>query len=341
MPNGVKYSTTTPTGALRKDNVALGVNGNLGPTANTGFYSMPAPASGKYIINKVAASGVPLFFAPQNDTELIQFARNEGATGADTGSVAAVLAWIAIQPNLEAANFEYENIVTDGLTLNLDARFVGSYPTIGTTFYDVSGNTNNASSRNTTEFTTFGGVRTFRLYNNGKYVYNSATDGWNQISNPGIASSIASFTFETWLYMTTDNTGQTVIISNAGGGNGYRWGPQSTSAYWLVGGDSDYAEGGVGSFSSLIGRWAQMVGVFDRANTYGNGPKIYCYINGSDVGSTTIPTANNMNNSGPIMPGNCCGAFDGYVSIIRAYNRALTATEITQNWNAQKSYFGL
>ena len=23
-----------------------------------------------------------------------------------------------------------------------------------------------------------------------------------------------------------------------------------------------------------------------------------------------------MNNSGPIMPGNCCGAFDGYVSII-------------------------
>jgi hypothetical protein len=341
MPNGVKYSTTTPTGALRKDNVALGVNGNLGPTANTGFYSMPAPASGKYIINKVAASGVPLFFAPQNDTELIQFARNEGATGADTGSAAAVLAWIAIQPNLEAANFEYENIVTDGLTLNLDARFVGSYPTIGTTFYDVSGNTNNASSRNTTEFTTFGGVRTFRLYNNGKYVYNSATDGWNQISNPGIASSIASFTFETWLYMTTDNTGQTVIISNAGGGNGYRWGPQSTSAYWLVGGDSDYAEGGVGSFSSLIGRWAQMVGVFDRANTYGNGPKIYCYINGSDVGSTTIPTANNMNNSGPIMPGNCCGAFDGYVSIIRAYNRALTATEITQNWNAQKSYFGL
>ena len=341
MPNGVKYSTTTPTGALRKDNVALGVNGNLGPTANTGFYSMPAPQSGKYIINKVAASGVPLFFAPQNDTELIQFARNEGATGADTGSAAAVLAWIAIQPNLEAANFEYENIVTDGLTLNLDARFVGSYPTIGTTFYDVSGNTNNASSRNTTEFTTFGGVRTFRLYNNGKYVYNSATDGWNQISNPGIASSIASFTFETWLYMTTDNTGQTVIISNAGGGNGYRWGPQSTSAYWLVGGDSDYAEGGVGSFSSLIGRWVQMVGVFDRANTYGNGPKIYCYINGSDVGSTTIPTANNMNNSGPIMPGNCCGAFDGYVSIIRAYNRALTATEITQNWNAQKSYFGL
>ena len=341
MPNGVKYSTTTPAGSLKRGNVALGVNGNLGPTSTTGFYSMPAPQSGKYIINKVSPSGNPNFFAPVNDAELIRLAKNEGATGADTGSVNAVLNWIATQDNLEAANFEYENIVTNGLTLNLDARFVGSYPNTGTTWYDLSGNANNASSRNTTEFTTFGGVRTFRLYNNGKYVYNSETDGWNQISNPGIASSIASFTFETWSYMTTSNTGQTVIISNAGGGNGYRWGPQETSAYWLVGGDSDYSEGGVGNFSSLIGRWVQMVGVFDRANTYGNGPKIYCYVNGSNVGNNTIPTANNMNNSGPIMPGNCCGAFDGYVSIIRTYNRALTPTEITQNWNAQKSYFGL
>ena len=37
----------------------------------------------------------------------------------------------------------------------------------------------------------------------------------------------------------------------------------------------------------------------------------------------------------------CCGAFDGYLSVVRIYNRALTQTEITQNWNAQKSYFGL
>jgi hypothetical protein len=148
MPNGVKYSTTTPTGALRRDNVALGVNGNLGPTANTGFYSMPAPASGKYIINKVAESGVPLFFAPQNDTELIQFARNEGATGANTGSAAAVLAWIATQPNLEAANFEYPNIVTDGLVLNVDAGFVGSYPTTGTIWYDLSGNSSSVTLTN-------------------------------------------------------------------------------------------------------------------------------------------------------------------------------------------------
>ena len=59
-------------------------------------------------------------FTPQNDAELIRFARSEGATGANTGSADAVLAWIATQPNLMAANFQYEDIVTDDLVLNID-----------------------------------------------------------------------------------------------------------------------------------------------------------------------------------------------------------------------------
>jgi hypothetical protein len=42
-----------------------------------------------------------------------------------------------------AANFQYENIVTDGLILNLDAGFVGSYPTTNTTWYDLSSNGTN------------------------------------------------------------------------------------------------------------------------------------------------------------------------------------------------------
>ena len=167
MPNGIKYSITTPTGALKKSNVALGVTNNLGPTGTTGFYSMVTPASGKYTINKVSVSGIPNFFTPQNDAELIRFARSEGATGADTGSAAAVLAWIATQPNLMAANFQYENIVTDGLILNLDAGFVGSYPTTNTTWYDLSSNGTNISIPNSN---TYSGSTM-------NYVYNSSNVG--------------------------------------------------------------------------------------------------------------------------------------------------------------------
>jgi len=341
MPNGVKYSTTTPTGALRKDNVALGVNGNLGPTANTGFYSMPAPASGKYIINKVAASGVPNFFAPQNDTELIQFARNEGATGVDTGSVAAVLAWIATQPNLEAANFEYENIVTDSLTCNLDARFVGSYPNTGTTWYDLSGNNNNGGlGIGNPTFSTFDGKRSILFSNNGKYVYSPPYDGFVLSTNPGISASGTSFTFEAWFYQLSGGS-QTVILSNAGGCDGYRWGSQGGSAYWLLGNSdcSQYNEGGVANSTTMIGRWVQMIGIFDRANTLGGGTKFYHYINGTLEGSNAVYNPTIQLGTPGITA--CCGAFDGYISVVRVYNRALTQTEITQNFNAQKSYFGL
>jgi len=139
MPNGVKYSTTTPTGSLRKSNVALGIIGDLGPTSTTNFYSDVPPISGKYVINKTSVSGIPNFYAPADDAELTRFARQEGATGANTGSTAAILSWIATQPNLMAVNFDYENIVTDGLLLNVDAGFVASYPTTGTTWYDLSG----------------------------------------------------------------------------------------------------------------------------------------------------------------------------------------------------------
>ena len=89
----------------------------------------------------------------------------------------------------------------------------------------------------------------------------------------------------------------------------------------------------------MLGRWVHMVGIFDRANTLGNGARFYNYVNGSLQGSagTYTPTISTQ------APGiaYCCGAFDGYISVIRIYNRALSSSEITQNYNAQKSYFGL
>jgi len=34
-------------------------------------------------------------------------------------------------------------------------------------------------------------------------------------------------------------------------------------------------------------------------------------------------------------------AFQGKIAVVQMYNRALSATEISQNYNAQKSRFGL
>jgi hypothetical protein len=347
MPNGVKYSTTTPSGSLRRDNVALGVNGNLGPTANTGFYSMPTPASGKYIINKVAASGVPNFFAPQNDTELIQFARNEGATGANTGSAAAVLAWIATQPNLEAANFEYEGIVTEGLVLNLDAGFVGSYPTINTTWYDISGNNNNGALTN---------GPTFNSANSGSIVFDGIDD---YISVANFDYGRTGFTAEAWFkYNTYSPSGYKSGIlmkwqTGAGTNNEfclYTEGSSANTPYWpgfaIQGNNNIIYNIQDTSLIQVTGSWYHQVGTFD-------GTYLKLYVNGvlrttsSPTGTNTVKTysaqpfsiasfGSNIANQGSEL-------YSSPASIgnVKLYNRALTATEVSQNYNAQKGRFGL
>jgi len=330
MPNGVKYSTTTPSGSLRRDNVALGVTGNLGPTANTGFYSMPTPASGKYIINKVAASGVPNFFAPQNDTELIQFARNEGATGANTGSAAAVLSWISTQPNLEAANFEYENIVTNGLQLNLDAGFVGSYPTINTTWYDLSGNTNNGTLTN---------GPTFNSAYSGSIVFDAADDfAALPASNYGITNQ---FTIEVACYPTSQVNGMFNFIGNVA--------DRGIMAHWPW--DSDYGYFDLYNTAGGFSRWykisagIQNVRALYQFILYPSGQVVVKQNNvimtpsGTDTFSGTV-SLGTSNTIGAFYP-NGGLAWGGNMYLFRVYNRALTDTELTQNFNAVKGRFGL
>ena len=324
MPNGVKYSTTTPSGSFRRDNVALGVTGDLGPTANTGFYSMPTPASGKYIINKVAASGVPNFFAPQNDDEWIRFARNEGATGANTGSVAAILAWIGTQSNLEAANFQYENIVTSGLVLNLDAGFVGSYPTINTTWYDLSGNTNNGTLTN---------GPTFNSANSGSIVF----DGVDDFVQCTGSFTLTSATFVTWIKRNgnqsqydgilfsrgTNTTGMNFFSSNQ---LGYHWNDTAATYNWASG----------LTIPDLT--WCMIaVSVTSTSAT-----AYLCQTSGITTATNTTSHASSVLNDIKIAQDDAGSRFfNGNIAISQLYNLALSATEVTQNFNALRGRFGV
>jgi hypothetical protein len=343
MPSGIKYSTTNPTGGIRKGNVGIGVEGNLGPTSTSGLYSnVTAFSEGTYIIVELTGAGAqPRFYAPPDNTSLIRLANSKGA-GVTTADGALV--WFAGQSNfLINATAEYPNIVTGGLTTYLDATIPSSYPNSGTTWYDLSGNGNNGTFNiGSPSFSDFGGKRSIWFDNPNKTVYQGNHEGFILNSNPGISAAGTSFTFEAWFYQLSADQGGTVILSNAGGCDGYRWGPNGTYAYWLLGNAdcSQYSEGTIGNTSgTMIGRWVQMVGVFDRANELGGGSKFYHFIDGvkqGDVG-TFNPTIQ-LNAPGIAY---CCGAFDGYLSVVRVYSKALTTAQITQNFNAQKSYFGL
>ena len=337
MPNGVKYSTTTPSGSLRRDNVALGVTGNLGPTANTGFYSMPTPASGKYIINKANVSALPNFFAPQNDAELIRFAKQEGATGADTGSAAAVLQWIAAQPNLEIANFQYENIVTDNLVFNLDAGFMGSYPTTGIITYPISNEANVGfgTLQNGVGFTS----------NTGSFIFDGGDDQIPIASSDNFQNIDWSvgFTLMVWYKIdaVTDFNSQFRCMIGVTGGsrtwNYYLYGSTtpSTQLYYHFSGM------GGGGLSNLLTITTESyhLGAFTVApgDNYGT-----YYHDGVAVGTQGASTTPSYNIAGGTQYlGRGDNYWKGNIGNWMIYNKALTANQILQNYNAQKSRFGL
>jgi hypothetical protein len=128
MPFSVKYNSGNVTGSIIKGNVALAVNDIVGPTSTTGWYNGPNFTQGTYQIVETSASGDPEVFCPQNEAELVKFAKWKGALSGVTGSSTDALKWIGTQNNLLAINEVYPNIVTNGCILNLDAGFAGSYP---------------------------------------------------------------------------------------------------------------------------------------------------------------------------------------------------------------------
>lgn len=92
--------------------------------------------------------------------------------------------------------------------------------------------------------------------------------------------------------------------------------------------------------SSLIsnGTWYQIVVCKTATNAQ------IVYLNGSQIGTGNVSnsfTATPMAIGNNYYPSHSYSAeIDGKIGIVRMYNRALSASEVTQNWNANKDRFG-
>jgi hypothetical protein len=73
------------------------------------------------------------------------------------------------------------------------------------------------------------------------------------------------------------------------------------------------------------------------------------YRNGISGGTTSLVGVNQVSNTSPVgiagrvapTTGNLQVPFKGTVGIIRMYNTSLTSTQVLQNFNADKSKYGL
>jgi hypothetical protein len=220
------------------------------------------------------------------------------------------------------------SIVTNGLVLNLDAGNPASYPGSGTTWTDLSGNGNNGTLTN---------GPTFDSANGGSIVF----DGVNDLVNCGNNSSIqivGDISILAWIKV-TDFSNYNGIVGKTTSHlpNPYDYYLfQSTGQPSILRGDGVAYGGHTSNVSPSLGIWQYITVTM-------LGTQINHYLNGNFTsgGTTGVPISNGSNN---LIIGNRSDNFTnfkGSIAITQIYNRALSATEVLQNYNAQKSRFGL
>jgi hypothetical protein len=226
--------------------------------------------------------------------------------------------------------FTGPNIVKNGLVLWLDAANTKSYTSGSTTWGDLSGNNNSGSLTN---------GPTFSSANNGSIVFDGTND---YISTSGISTSFTEFAIETWIYVSQPqpNEYSSIVFSrggggivtglhflgNAFGGNGYKL------SYTYNG--SGYTWTGPPSISQVGWTSVSLVFVGSSAIFYINGS--YGAANFQGLSTTNLSALNIGRDSSTFSR-----HFKGNIGIVKIYNRALSASEIAQNYNATKARYGL
>jgi len=224
--------------------------------------------------------------------------------------------------------FNYSpKIVTNGLVLCLDASNVKSYVSGSTSWNDLTSNQNIGVLTN---------GPTFNSSNGGSIVFDGSND-YVKLPNSSIFQ-LSNFTFNAWVKTSLTNTNQFIIDCSSNFSAGYGYSLRITSGnkirFWSY--DATYYLDSITTVSTNT--WYNITSTYD--NTSGV-QKIY--INGIlDLSNTAAGFAISTISYLQIGSAQIFGMYlGGNISYIQFYNRALSSTEILQNYNATKTRFGL
>jgi hypothetical protein len=215
-------------------------------------------------------------------------------------------------------------IVTDGLVLNLDAGTPLSYPGTGTTWTDLSGNGNNGTLENGVGYNSSnGGTLSF----DGVDDYISGSSASIPISN--------AFTISAWVrHNTLPNSIQRYLtMANEVGVIRHDGGTQSGQLHFYIKTSGTLKLNLRVNNALVINTWYYIVGTWDGTTSrlYRNAIQI-----GTDTPGGTLD-GGNLNYFLSLS----AESLNGNIAQASIYNRALTASEITQNYNAFRGRYGL
>ena len=230
------------------------------------------------------------------------------------------------------------SIVRDGLILALDAADINSYPGSGTTWYDMSGGGYHGNLYNGVTHTTINGVKALTL---------DVTNDW--IGNTTLPGSHSSFTLELMFFHNgLDQGGSYGVLSMGANGN---YGPMfychtsCLGSHYFPGSPSGDYPGGQGYW--VNNTWNIFTWVYTNTVPNDTTGDFKTYINGVYNSGTTNYNFHNGGmgrGSDGFGLGTYSGGgapYKGSFSQFRVYNRALTASEVQQNFKTQKSRYGL
>lgn len=212
-------------------------------------------------------------------------------------------------------------IVTDGLVLALDAANPKSYPGSGTTWNDLSGNSNNGT------LTAVG----FDSANSGSLTFDGTTSEVICGNNASVQVTVG--TISAWFKATAGNGGTNGLIAKQNAWGLFVW-DNILKAY-------DWGNGAIRDTGITVGNntWNYAAMTFsETVGTPSNNAIIY--LNGLPVLTTTVRHVGHTITV-QIGEANASQHFGGNIAQSSIYNRALSAAEIKQNYNATRGRFGL
>ena len=333
MPNPVAYNATTPpSGGFQRATITYGLSGsNYGANSPGGLtYYNSLPTSSAWVI---VSDSYTLGLSTQGNAKPVMWSTGSASTGSlirlinglpsMTSSFTdyySAVNWLQSTNKYFLLNNGYENIVTDGLVLNLDAGWWNSYPTTGTTWTDLSGNNLNGTLTN---------GPTFNSANSGFIVCDGIDDFVNFTTSPSNVVTVS-------VWINLNNNGNFPIIL-AGNSDAYDSGQWNWSLFSFNG--NFFIRGNGGSTGQINTPSSTLVNVWTNWVLVRNDGTGTCraYKNGTLFG--TSDEIGSVNSSLYIGKGG--QYYNGKISTTQIYNRALSAAEVLQNYNAQKGRFGL
>jgi hypothetical protein len=185
-------------------------------------------------------------------------------------------------------------------------------------------------------------------YTDPYFTYNGTSSQVSVADTAALEPGSGSWTMEVWVNQTA--SGNDVVLGKFDPG-----GLTVDVSYSIrTTGTSYYAQFGSGSgsgstlfvnsttFVGTLDTWYQLVYVFTNGGTQ----TLQTFVNGSSIGTVNHSLASLLNTStnlyiGSYNNGEYAQWFDGRIGITRLYNTALTSSQVLQNYNADKSIYGL